>query len=240
MFRKSPKNRLYQDVVDQIQTAILEGQLQPGDKLPPQREMAEIFQTSVPPVREALRVLEQKGLIELKLGITGGAIVRKANTEQVGESLALLIKHQQVPVAQLSEFQEFVDGYVAALAAERAKTEDVEYLKTLLAEAKVHLEKGISHLEAFDQADHRVNVALAHISRNLIFISIIEMIHEHLHLYYQKLPKEDENLMRSNYEDLCDIVSAVEHGRSIEARALAQTHVRRFYQFVIKEQKKQQ
>jgi len=60
MFRKSPKNRLYQDVVDQIQTAILEGKLQPGDKLPPQREMAEIFQTSVPPVREALRVLEQK------------------------------------------------------------------------------------------------------------------------------------------------------------------------------------
>jgi len=239
MFRKSPKNRLYQDVVDQIQTAILEGKLQPGDKLPPQREMAEIFQTSVPPVREALRVLEQKGLIELKLGITGGAIVRKANTEQVGESLALLIKHQQVPVTQLSEFREFVDGQVAALAAERAKPEDVEYLKTLLAEAKVHLEKGISHLEAFDQVDRRVNVALAHISRNLIFISIIEMIHEHLHLYYQKLPKEDESLMWGNYEDLCDIVSAVEHGHSTEARALAQTHVRRFYQFVIKEQKKQ-
>lgn len=238
MFKKSSQSRMYQDVMEQIQTAILEGKLKPGDKLPPQREMADTFQVSTPTLREALRVLEQKGLVEMRLGISGGTIVKEANTEQVGESLALLIKHRKVPVTQLAEFREFADGYVAALAAERAEPSDIDTLNRHLAEAEKHLEKGISHLQDFDRADRNVHVTIAHISRNMIFISIVEMIHQHLDLYYQSLPKENEQIMRHNYEDLCDIVSAIAKGQATEAQSAARTHVRRYFKFVRNEQEK--
>ena len=236
MFKKSPPSRMYQDVMEQIQSAILEGKLQPGDKLPPQRELAEIFEISTPTLREALRVLEQKGLIEMKLGINGGAIIKESNTEQFSESLALMIKHKKVPVSQLGEFREFMDGQVAALAAERARPGDIDRLKELLAEAKLHLDQGVEHLDEFDRADNRLHIAFAHISRNMIFISIIEMIHQYLDLYYKGLPKEDETVMRDNYEDLCDIVSAIEKGSSSEAQSAARSHVRRYFKFVIKAQ----
>ena len=124
-------------------------------------------------------MLEQKGLIEMRLGISGGAIVKESNSDQFSESLALLIKHQKVPVSQLGEFREFMDGQVAALAAERATPEDIARLKELLAEAKRHLDKGVDYLDDFDRADNELHIAFAHVSRNMIFISIIVIIASH-------------------------------------------------------------
>ena len=76
LFRAAKQNRIFQDVVEQIQEAIIEGHLKVGDRLPPERELKEMLQTSRSTLREALRVLEQKGLIEIKLGMGGGAVVK--------------------------------------------------------------------------------------------------------------------------------------------------------------------
>jgi DNA-binding FadR family transcriptional regulator len=70
MFKRAKQNRVFQDVVDQIQDAILSGKLPPGSKLPAERDLKEMFNTSRGTLREALRVLEQKGLIEIKLGVS--------------------------------------------------------------------------------------------------------------------------------------------------------------------------
>ena len=61
MFQKAKPSRIYQDLVKQIHTAILEGKIKTGDKLPSQRDLGEMFQTSRASVREALRVLEKMG-----------------------------------------------------------------------------------------------------------------------------------------------------------------------------------
>ena len=114
MFRKTVQNRIYQDLVEQIQDAILDGKLKPGDKLPSQRELVELFQTSRASLREALRVLQHKGLIEVKLGVSGGAVVKDINTEQITEDLSLLMQHQKVSFDQLAEFREGVEGCAAS------------------------------------------------------------------------------------------------------------------------------
>ena len=63
MFIKAKQSRVFQDVVEQIQNAIISGKLEPGSKLPAERELKDMFNTSRGTLREALRVLEQKGLI---------------------------------------------------------------------------------------------------------------------------------------------------------------------------------
>jgi DNA-binding transcriptional regulator YhcF (GntR family) len=120
MFKKTSQQRIFEDLVSQIEGAILGGQLKAGDKLPAQRDLVDMFQTSRGPLREALRVLEQKGLLEIKRGVRGGAVVRQPGMTPVAESLGLLVRHRKITLAELSEFREGVEGNVAAIAAQRA------------------------------------------------------------------------------------------------------------------------
>ena len=116
MFQKAKQNRIFQNVVAQIQEAILSGDLKTGDTLPPERALREMFQVSRGTLREALRVLEQRGLIEIKLGMSGGAVVKALTTREVSRSLDLLIRYQRVSLRDLAEFREGVEGIVAGLA----------------------------------------------------------------------------------------------------------------------------
>ena len=117
MFQTAKQTKVFQDVVEQIQEAILDGRLEAGDTLPAERELKQLFNISRGTLREALRVLEQKGLIQIKLGVGGGSVVKAVDTDQISESLGLLIRSQKVSLNHLAEFREDVEGIVAANAA---------------------------------------------------------------------------------------------------------------------------
>jgi GntR family transcriptional repressor for pyruvate dehydrogenase complex len=232
MFQQAKQNRIFQDVIDQIQEAILQGKLKAGDKLPAERELKEMFKTSRGTLREALRVLEQKGLITIKTGVSGGPVVKAVTTHEVSESLALLIRYQRVSLRNLAEFREGVEGIVTGLAAERAQKKDIQHLKGLLGEAKAYVEKGVSHWDKFIQVDNSLHMALAHIAGNPVYESVLQTVHNNIIRYYDRfLPRKEHN-MKENYEDLCEIVAAVENGQAAEARVLAQDHVSRFNRFM--------
>ncbi len=79
-FKALKPNRAFQLVVEQIEASILDGHYSPGDNLPSELQLKEMFKTSRGTVREALRVLEEKGLIEIKPGAGGGRPLRSRNT----------------------------------------------------------------------------------------------------------------------------------------------------------------
>ena len=160
MFQEVRQNRVFEDVVAQVEEAILQGHLKAGSRLPAERELVEIFKASRGTLREALRVLEQKGLIDIKTGVKGGAVVKDLTTRQVSESLALLIRSQKASLRDLAEFREGVEGMVAALAVERATKQDVRQLKNLLKQAKAHLDAGTERWDAFIQTDNQIHMAL--------------------------------------------------------------------------------
>jgi len=228
MFREAKRNRIFQDVVEQIQEAILQGTLNPGDKLPPERELTEMFGASRGTLREALRILEQKGLVTIKTGVAGGAVVNALTTDQMSEGLDLLIRYQKVSLKDLAEFREGVEGLVAGLAAERAKSDDIFRLEELLAEAKTHLEHGISHWDKFIEADNRIHLTLAHIAGNPIYESVLTIVYQNINLYFGKFLPKEESLMRENFQDLAEIVAVVKSGQSAKANLLVQNHVYRF------------
>lgn len=224
MFRKTTQNRIYHDLVMQIQDAIMTGKLKPGDKLPAQRDLVEEFQTSRASLREALRVLEQKGLIEIKLGVNGGAVIKKIGTEQIAEHFFLLMQNQKGTYSQLSEFREGVEGCTAALAAERASKDDINRLKELLAKARKHIENYESEWEKFFQVDVEIHLALAEITRNPVYVAILQIIHfnilEKLQLFFK-----DKKALTKNYRELCDIIEAVESRDGARARSTVQNHI---------------
>ena len=240
MFRTASQNRIFQDVVNQIQEAILEGKLKTGDILPSERELKEMFNISRGTLREALRVLEQKGLIEIKLGIGGGSVVKALNTEQISESLALLIRTQNVSLNHLAEFREGIEGIITAQAAERAKKTDIQVLKELLEEARACIEMGSSHRDTFIDIDKQIHLTLAKITGNPIYQSLMYSVHENIHRYYDRYLSMEERELNENYQDLCDIVSAVAQGLADEACLLAQSHVHRFNRYMKNRARQQQ
>jgi GntR family transcriptional repressor for pyruvate dehydrogenase complex len=238
MFRRARQNRVFQDVVEQIQQAILDGRLKSGDKLPPERELKEMFETSRGSLREALRVLEQKGLIDIKLGVGGGAVVRSVSAAKVGESLALLIRQRRVSLAHLAEFREGVEGVVAGLAAARAGEEDIASLQQLLSEAGARIGNAVDW-DGFVRLDEKIHLSLARITGNPLFIWVLQTVHDNIHQYYESyLPREPE-VLRENYRDLCEIVAAVSSGKAQQAQSLAQDHVRRFNRHMMERQSQQ-
>lgn len=234
MFREAKQSRIFQDVVDQIQDAILKGRLQPGDMLPPERDLKEMFKTSRGTLREALRVLEQKGLIEIRLGVNGGAIVRDASAKHLAESLELLIQFQKVSLYQLAEFREGVEGTVAAIAAQRASRADIEHLDELLDKAWPLVAQGASGWPAFLDIDAQMHKTLAKITKNPMYIFVHQCVHKNIHRYYEQFLPKDEDRLRENYQDLCDIVGQIKKRNANECRHLARRHVRRFTEHMIR------
>ena len=122
--------RIYEEIVRQIRALIGDGQLKSGDRLPPERDLAERFRVSRTSVREALRALESTGLIEIRPG--EGTFVRQISVESLVEPLALVILTQREAIAELYEARRLLEPPIAALAARRASDEDVAELTRIL------------------------------------------------------------------------------------------------------------
>ena len=244
MFQTAKQTKIFQNVVEQIQEAILDGRLEAGDTLPAERELKEMFNISRGTLREALRVLEQKGLIEIKLGVGGGSVVKAIDTDQISESLGLLIRSQKVSLNHLAEFREDVEGIVAANAASAAyaasasretgtsTVEQIQELKQLLEESQKCVEQGTSRRNEFIEIDKQIHLKLAQIAGNPIYTSILHSIHDNIHRYYDRFLSMEDRELQENYNDLCNIVRAAEAGDAGEARKFAQKHVQRFNSYM--------
>src|SRR5262244_2987720 len=124
--------RIYEEIVRQIKSMITEGRLKSGDQLPPERDLAEKFLVSRTSVREALRALESRGLIEIRAG--EGAFIRDISVETLIEPLALVILPHREAVGELFEARRLLEPAISALAARRATREELTEMERILEE----------------------------------------------------------------------------------------------------------
>ncbi len=226
MFKKAKQNRVFQDVVEQIQAAIINGKLEPGAKLPPERELKDMFNTSRGTLREALRVLEQKGLIEIKLGVMGGAIVKHIDTEPIVESLALLIRSGGVSIEHLAEFRIKIEGSLMEIAALRATKKDITELEKLFNTAKTYYEK--NDWENFLKTDEKMHTHIGIITRNPVFQFVQKTIHDNIHQYYADYLPMNKKKSLENLTDFEKIIAAMKIKDAETASAIIMDHVKRF------------
>lgn len=126
LFTPAKTQRASEAIYNQIYPKIISGELRPGDRLPPERELAEMFQRSRPVVREALRMLQQEGLIETAVGSSGGAVIRGVSLKSVEEPLKNLVAMGAINLDELLEYRHINDRSCARLAAIHHTEEDAE------------------------------------------------------------------------------------------------------------------
>lgn len=136
------RRRLSDQVSAEIQDRIASGDLKSGDKLPPERELAETFGVSRGAVREALRSLERSGLVALQAGAQGGAFIGAGNPDLLGDSFRNLYRLGSVSLDALTEARLWLASTVVRVACERATAADLAALTANVDEAERLLQAG--------------------------------------------------------------------------------------------------
>jgi GntR family transcriptional regulator, transcriptional repressor for pyruvate dehydrogenase complex len=163
------RNKIYEEVAKQIERLILK-KLRPGDKLPSERELAEMLQVSRSSIRDAIRSLELVGLVEPRQG--AGTIVRELSGESLVSPFADALKRRQELVSELLDFRKMLEPPLAARAATHASAEEVSEMEEILqrqAEKQGQGDAGIA-----EDAEFHYNVALA--SGNSVVLKVLDIL----------------------------------------------------------------
>jgi GntR family transcriptional repressor for pyruvate dehydrogenase complex len=142
LFNPVTPGRISTEIVHQIKWAIRSGRLHAGDRLPPERELAERLKASRVSVRDALRVLEAEGLVEIRVGARGGAFVTAPPPGIVGEGIANMLMLEVVTPAEVTEARVVFELGIMALVCERATEDDLVDLEAICARSEEALESG--------------------------------------------------------------------------------------------------
>lgn len=154
----------------QIQAQIAEGRLRPGDRLPPERELAEAFGVSRDSVRDAIRVLELAGLVVPRQG--EGTVVRELSLESVVSPLASALLQRRDLLADLLDARRIIEPALAYRAAQRADDDDIRAMEEILRRQAAKVRAGEPGIEE-DTAFH---YRLATAARNRVILKVMDVL----------------------------------------------------------------
>jgi GntR family transcriptional repressor for pyruvate dehydrogenase complex len=135
-FRRIHTPRAFEEIADQIRRELADRRLRAGDRLPPERTLAEQFGVSRNTLREALRSLENAGLLRLQKGAMGGAFVRESTGDAIVTGLRDMFHLGAIAPEHLTEARVLIESIAVRAACERATAEDIDALKANVAAAE--------------------------------------------------------------------------------------------------------
>ncbi len=176
--------RTFEEAVEQIAEQIKLGELRVGDRLPSERALAELMQISRPTLREAIKVMQDSGLIDVRRGAGGGMFVA---TELVPPDLVARRRDLRIhEVAQVLEARRLLEPRVAQLAAARAGEEDFLAMERTITDQQTLVAQG-SILKAgredrFLTLDVRFHLALARSTGNAVLVGLVRSVYRDLEI----------------------------------------------------------
>jgi GntR family transcriptional repressor for pyruvate dehydrogenase complex len=212
-------SRLYEQIVQQIEESILKGTLKPGNQLPAERELALQFGVSRTAVREAVKALREKGLVEAYSG--RGTFVTDGTSQAIRQSLDLMVKIGQPDGStSLAELRAILEPEIAALAATRVEE---QYLITMR-EAVAVMDRSRRDPDAYIEADLDFHLALAEAAANPLILSLIDSIVGLLREQRMRIFKVDGGPERGQFHHK-RILQAIEQRDPERARATMRAHL---------------
>ncbi len=218
LFQTVSKQRLVDRVVADTQDLIIQGKLPVGAKLPPERELAELFGVSRTVIREAVRILVTKGLLESKHGI--GTMVRQGRRDQLVEPLGWLLQRNDATLDDLHEVRTILEVEIAAEAARRATEEDIAQLEQVVQHAAIVR----TDPPAFAASDAEFHQLLANILHNTMLSVLLDAIRALMSEIRLKVSRNSE-FGTIVLADHAAILKAIRGRDSVGARAAMQSHL---------------
>lgn len=205
MFLPIESDRLSDKAVGQIKALIEEGRLKPGDKLPAERELIKLLSVSRTSLREALRVLEVLGLIDVRTGI--GAFVKQTGAGALPAEWNALLKKTQQEMIDLLEVREALEARAVELAAQKASAEELELCALTL--AKMKQSANTNDVAAAIQSDIEFHQLISKMSQNNFLIELSDSISHVLldarHAFFRR-----PNRIFVSWQQHCRVVEALE------------------------------
>lgn len=219
----SDKRKIAEIVLEKIEKKFLHSQLKIGDKLPSERELANLFGVSRNSVREALQRLALKDVIEIRQG--GGSYVKQPDAQPIHEELSKKVDVQESHlIFEMLEVRRALEVEAASLAAQRATAEDLHHIRQSIEQMAVSIDK----VEVGAQGDLRFHMHIIEASHNSILIHLAQTLMEQLEetIYATRQhrfanPDRYEETLHEHKE----IYIAIASGDSALASSLMETHI---------------
>lgn len=170
IFKPIKPQKMSAQIAEQIRSSILTAAFSSGEKLPPERELAELFGVSRPSVREALNILAAAGLVESHQG--GGTIVKSLVGVSTGAPLSELMKNERARALDVIEVRKSMEASTAYYAAERSLPEDVRKLEKIVAEMAENIARNNPSIEL----DAHFHITVAQATHNVVWLHLMQSI----------------------------------------------------------------
>jgi len=221
-FQPIKPKKVSSQIADQIRSAILAGDFTPGDKLPPERELAEMFGVSRPSVREALNLLASSGLVMSYQG--GGTVVMSLVETTAANPLSELIRVQQDRALDVIEVRKCMESWTAYYAAQRALPEDIRRMEEIIAA----MERNLNGLQPSEDLDANLHIVIARATHNIVWLHLMQSLFDAMKEFQQGvwraiyLTSEDHHLL---YRHHLDIFEAIRDKKAEAARQAMMEHL---------------
>jgi DNA-binding FadR family transcriptional regulator len=230
-FTSATTQRASQEIVRQIQNAILSGKLKPGDKLPSERELIAMFRRSRPTVREAFRVLEESGLISISGGV--GAVVCEPDLASLVQPISRMLHLTKVHPRELVEMRILLEMSIIEWAAERHTEADLDNMRQVLCRA----DESVDDWQQFYQIDRDFHEAIANAAKNALSTMILSVLRETLLdavvAGFERLDVEHKRIeqqeLTKKHRALYEAISA---GDAKQGKAIMKKHLSQFEKIV--------
>lgn len=214
-------DRLSDQVAAQIQALVITDALKPGEKLPSERDLCALLGVSRTVVREAVRVLVVKGLLDVRPG--GGTVVRSPDPALVAEMMTLLLRTggSNVAFSHVQEVRRLLEVEIAALAAERRTDADLQTIEAQLSAMVAHERDA----ERWAQADVAFHAAIAAATHNPLYPVLLGSIADLL-VEVRRTGAQLADTPAKAYRFHTAIFERVKAGDRVGARKAMQEHLR--------------
>ena len=211
----------FEQTVERIGRAIKIGLLRPGERLPSERDLAELLALSRSTVREALRVLAEAGYLEARRGRGGGTFVAAVLPKLEARDPHDVLREIGARLPDTLRFRRVLETGAAELAAERATVDDCERLAELIDEAGTH---HASDYPAYRAIDSRIHVTLAGIAGSLELVRAVTEVQATLSEVLNGIPRSEETITNSQAQHR-RLLAALESRDRDAARVAMREHL---------------
>jgi DNA-binding FadR family transcriptional regulator len=223
LFSVVSANRMSEAIVAQIRALTRSNRLHPGDRLPSERELCERFGVSRVTVREALRVLEAGGLVDIRVGARGGAFVTTPSSDRLGAGLADLINLSPVTSIEVTEARLVFELGIVPIVVERATTKDIQELRAMTTAHMESLRRNEYTVAMSADFHHRVSAC----THNAAIEMLVHSFHGPLLTSLREAATAAPLMGQRGTVEHRDLVEAIAERDTDRARSIMETHIGR-------------